>query len=71
MGINVDLARRYTIKTESYVDNSNNFGFHNHYEFYDYLASIEPEEDDVISFDGKEVCRGRFWGHPNDDKSLY
>jgi len=71
MGISVDLARRYRIESESYIDNTGNGSFHNHYEYYDRLVPIEPTEDDVISYQGKKVCKGRFLGHPNDDKSLY
>ena len=71
MGISVDLARRYRIKSESYIDNTGNGSLHNHYEYYDRLVEIEPTEDDVISYQGKEVCKGCFLGHPNDDKSLY
>jgi len=71
MGISVDLAKRYRIESESYIDNTGNGSFHNHYEYYDRLVPIEPTEDDVISYQGKKVCKGHFLGHPNDDKSLY
>ena len=71
MNISVDLAQRYRVESEGYIDNTGNGSYHNHYEYYDRLVSIDPTEDDIISYQGKEVCRGRFLGHPNDDKSLY
>ena len=65
MSISVDLAKRYEIKSEYYKDYDGKGEYDNH------VVSIEPNEDDVVSFNGAEVCRGRFLGHPNDDKSLY
>lgn len=73
MSIDVQLAQRYYVKEETYIDNTDNYSFHNHYETMYDLVPIAPQnlKDDIISYNQKEVARGHFLGHPNDDKSLY
>ena len=50
MGISVDLANRYRVETESWIDNTDNGSYHNHYEYMDYFVYTGPDSDDIVFY---------------------